>query len=134
MNREHYFKDKYLFYRFTIKDKHVYEARNAFDHAKSWEDQLQDTILLLSQIAPDATLRMILRKLWVFKWFLFNYYLFNQKLRPEERTVNDLDIIYEELIHVKALSHLSSLVKRELASVLLFEAYPYQNTTSKINF
>ncbi|RNA01575.1 Rap guanine nucleotide exchange factor 4, partial [Brachionus plicatilis] len=76
----------------------------------TWEDQLQDTILLLSQIAPDATLRMILRK------------------PPDERTVNDLDIIYEELIHVKALSHLSSLVKRELASVLLFEAYPYHNT------
>ncbi len=44
--------------------------------------------------------------------------------------VNDLEIIYEELVHVKALSHLSSLVKRELAAVLLFEIYPYQNTIS----
>ncbi|RNA01574.1 Rap guanine nucleotide exchange factor 4 [Brachionus plicatilis] len=53
---------------------------------------------------------------------------------PDERTVNDLDIIYEELIHVKALSHLSSLVKRELASVLLFEAYPYHNTIDTNTF
>lgn len=56
VNREHYFKDKYLFYRFKIK-----EPRNSSEK-KTWEDQLKDTILLLSQIAPDATLRMILRK------------------------------------------------------------------------
>jgi Rap guanine nucleotide exchange factor 4 len=41
-----------------------------------------------------------------------------------------LDVIYEELVHVKALSHLSSLVKKELAAVLLFEAHPYSDTTS----
>lgn len=45
--------------------------------------------------------------------------------------VNDLDIIYEELVHVKALSHLSSLVKKELAAALLFEAHPFKNTISK---
>lgn len=77
--------------------------------------------------------------------------MFNLFLSPQERTgkikkwftwyltanknnfrclVNDLEIIYEELVHVKALSHLSSLVKRELAAVLLFEIYPYQNTIS----
>ena len=31
---------------------------------------------------------------------------------------------------VLALSHLSSLVKKELAKVLLFEAHPYKNTIS----
>ena len=51
---------------------------------------------------------------------------------PHERTVNDLDFIYEELVHVKALSNLSSVVKRELSSVLLFEAHPYAGATSKI--
>ena len=40
--------------------------------------------------------------------------------RPHERTVEDLEIIYEELLHIKALSHLSTMVKRELASVLVF--------------
>lgn len=61
VNREHYFKDKYLFYRFTIKEKNWIDSRNINDK-KTWEDQLQETIILLSQIAPDAALRMILRK------------------------------------------------------------------------
>jgi hypothetical protein len=46
--------------------------------------------------------------------------------RPHERTIDDLEIIYDELLHVKALSHLSSLVKRELAGVLIFEAHPFK--------
>jgi len=37
--------------------------------------------------------------------------------------VDDLEIIYEELIHIKALSHLSTTVKRELAGVLIFESH-----------
>lgn len=32
-------------------------------------------------------------------------------------------MIYDELLHIKALSHLSTMVKRELASVLVFEAH-----------
>ncbi len=44
-----------------------------------------------------------------------------------------MDIIYEELVHVKALSNLSSLVKKELASCLLFEAHPYADTISNFN-
>lgn len=56
--REHCFKDKYLFYRFTIKD----EWNSLRMNNKKWEDHLQDTIILLAQIGPDATLRMILRK------------------------------------------------------------------------
>ncbi|KAF3824370.1 hypothetical protein GH733_008655 [Mirounga leonina] len=42
---------------------------------------------------------------------------------PGQRTVDDLEIIYEELIHIKALSHLSTTVKRELAGVLIFESH-----------
>ncbi|CAF4423855.1 unnamed protein product, partial [Adineta steineri] len=72
------------------------------------EEQLTDVILTLTQVGPDAMLRMILRKL------------------PHERTIDDLEIIYDELLHVKALSHLSSLVKRELAGVLIFEAHPFK--------
>lgn len=30
--------------------------------------------------------------------------------RPGQRTVDDLEIIYEELLHIKALSHLSTTV------------------------
>lgn len=57
--REHYFKDKYLFYRFTI-DENWFSVSNL--ERKLWEDQIQDTISLLTQIGPDAYLRMILRK------------------------------------------------------------------------
>jgi Rap guanine nucleotide exchange factor 4 len=58
VSREHYFKDKYLFYRFKINDESWFENTSK----RAWEDQLQDTIILLAQLAPDATLRMILRK------------------------------------------------------------------------
>ena len=30
--------------------------------------------------------------------------------RPGQRTADDLEIIYEELLHIKALSHLSTTV------------------------
>jgi Rap guanine nucleotide exchange factor 4 len=43
--------------------------------------------------------------------------------RTADRTPEDLEQIYEELLHIKALSHLSTMVKRELASVLMFEAH-----------
>ncbi|KAH0499910.1 Rap guanine nucleotide exchange factor 4 [Microtus ochrogaster] len=42
---------------------------------------------------------------------------------PGQRTVDDLEIIYDELLHIKALSHLSTTVKRELAGVLIFESH-----------
>jgi len=45
-----------------------------------------------------------------------------------ERTSEDLEIIYEELLHIKALSHLSTMVKRELASVLVFESHAKAGT------
>jgi Rap guanine nucleotide exchange factor 4 len=45
--------------------------------------------------------------------------------------MDDLEIIYDELLHVKALSHLSSLVKRELAGVLIFEAHPFKGEVCK---
>lgn len=35
--------------------------------------------------------------------------------RPGQRTVDDLEIIYEELLHIKALSHLSTTVSCLLA-------------------
>ena len=59
--------------------------------------------------------------------------LFVFAFRPHERTIDDLEIIYDELLHVKALSHLSSVVKRELANVLIFEAHPYKGETCRTN-
>jgi len=47
----------------------------------------------------------------------------NGVYRLTERTSEELEMIYEELLHIKALSHLSTMVKRELAGVLEFEAH-----------
>ncbi|CAF1204041.1 unnamed protein product [Adineta steineri] len=107
VSQEHYFKDKYLFYRFS-GDEEGPLIRPSDIELIECEEQLTDVILTLTQVGPDAMLRMILRKL------------------PHERTIDDLEIIYDELLHVKALSHLSSLVKRELAGVLIFEANPFK--------
>ncbi|VDI03537.1 Rap guanine nucleotide exchange factor 4 [Mytilus galloprovincialis] len=106
---EHQFKDKYLFYRFRQDDQGVGTVPSHNDK-KEAEEELQDILLTLAQIGPDAMMRMILRKL------------------PHDRTCEDLEIIYEELLHIKALSHLSTMVKKELASVLIFESHEKAGT------
>ncbi|XP_056099455.1 rap guanine nucleotide exchange factor 4 isoform X1 [Rhinichthys klamathensis goyatoka] len=103
------FQDKYLFYRFLDDETEEAPLPNEEEQKES-DEELQDTLLLLSQIGPDAHLRMILRKL------------------PGQRTGDDLEIIYEELLHIKALSHLSTTVKRELAGVLIFESHAKAGT------
>ncbi|XP_026151929.1 rap guanine nucleotide exchange factor 4 isoform X2 [Mastacembelus armatus] len=109
VDQEMSFQDKYLFYRF-LDDEQEDAPLPSEEERKESQEELQDTLLLLSQIGPDAHLRMILRK------------------HPSERTVDDLEIIYEELLHIKALSHLSTTVKRELAGVLIFESHAKAGT------
>ncbi|KAM6396977.1 rap guanine nucleotide exchange factor 4 isoform 2-T2 [Pluvialis apricaria] len=109
VDQEHHFQDKYLFYRF-LDDEREDAPLPTEEEKKECDEELQDTMLLLSQIGPDAHMRMILRK------------------PPGQRTVDDLEIIYEELLHIKALSHLSTTVKRELAGVLIFESHPKAGT------
>ncbi|TNN54141.1 Rap guanine nucleotide exchange factor 4 [Liparis tanakae] len=72
---------------------------------KDSEDELQESLSLLSQLGPDALLTMILRKC------------------PSQRSAEDLEVIYEELLHVKAAAHLSTSVRKELAAVLVFESH-----------
>uniref|UniRef100_A0A669BGN5 Rap guanine nucleotide exchange factor 4 n=1 Tax=Oreochromis niloticus TaxID=8128 RepID=A0A669BGN5_ORENI len=91
VDQELSFQDKYLFYRF-LDDEQEDASFPTEDERRESQEELQDTLLLLSQIGPDAHLRMILRK------------------PPSERTADDLEIIYEELLHIKALSHLSTTV------------------------
>ncbi|XP_057219643.1 rap guanine nucleotide exchange factor 4 isoform X3 [Malurus melanocephalus] len=109
VDQEHHFQDKYLFYRF-LDDEREDAPLPSEEEKKECDEELQDTMLLLSQIGPDAHMRMILRK------------------PPGQRTVDDLEFIYEELLHIKALSHLSTTVKRELAGVLIFESHPKAGT------
>ncbi|XP_038859184.1 rap guanine nucleotide exchange factor 4-like [Salvelinus namaycush] len=98
------FQDKYLFYRF-LDDEEEHTPLPSEEEKRESEEELPETILFLTQMGPDALLRMILRK------------------PPGQRTGDDLEIIYDELLHIKALSHLSNTVKRELASVLIFESH-----------
>ncbi|KAJ8282432.1 hypothetical protein COCON_G00049510 [Conger conger] len=109
VDQELNFQDKYLFYRF-LDDEREDAPLPSEEEKKESEEELQDTLLLLSQIGPDAHMRMILRK------------------QPGQRTVDDLEIIYEELLHIKALSHLSTTVKRELAGVLIYESHAKAGT------
>ncbi|KAG8559613.1 hypothetical protein GDO81_017394 [Engystomops pustulosus] len=109
VDQEYYFQDKYLFYRF-LDDEHEDVPMPTDEEKRESEEDLQDTLLFLSQTGPDAHMRMILRK------------------PPGQRTADDLEIIFEELIHIKALSHLSTTVKRELAGFLIFESHPKAGT------
>ncbi|KAK1798818.1 hypothetical protein P4O66_007100 [Electrophorus voltai] len=109
VDQELNFQDKYLFYRFLDDEEEDAELPSE-DEKREAEEELQETLLFLSQIGPDAHMRMILRKV------------------PGQRTPEDLEIIYDEILHVKALTHLSNTVKRELAGVLIFESHAKAGT------
>ncbi|XP_036615996.1 rap guanine nucleotide exchange factor 3 isoform X3 [Trichosurus vulpecula] len=90
---------------FHDRDAHFYRFPGPepdLDNTKEMEE-LAEAVTLLSQRGPDALLTVALRK------------------PPGQRTEEELDLIFEELLHIKAVAHLSNSVKRELAAVLLFE-------------
>uniref|UniRef100_A0AAY4EUJ4 Rap guanine nucleotide exchange factor 4 n=1 Tax=Denticeps clupeoides TaxID=299321 RepID=A0AAY4EUJ4_9TELE len=107
VDQELNFQDKYLFYRF-LDDEHGDAPLPNEEEKKESDEELQDTLLLLSQMGPDAHMP--------------------RPCNIMMRTVDDLEIIYEELLHIKALSHLSTTVKRELAGVLIFESHAKAGT------
>lgn len=94
------------FYRFQDSEFGL----NHMTNEKDSEDELQEALSLLSQLGPDALLTMILRKC------------------PSQRSAEDLEVIYEELLHVKAAAHLSASVRKELAAVLVFESHAKAGT------
>ncbi len=61
VSQEHYFKDKYLFYRFSGDEDGKLAIPSTTEQTEC-EEQLNDVILTLAQVGPDAMLRMILRK------------------------------------------------------------------------
>ncbi|XP_078064745.1 rap guanine nucleotide exchange factor 3-like, partial [Mustelus asterias] len=92
---------------FQDKDNHFYQfsPEEAIVRDRHSEEDLLEAMNLLSLLGPDALLTASLRK------------------PPSQRTAEDLETIYEELLHIKAVSHLSSTVKRQLAAVLHFESH-----------
>ncbi|XP_066527981.1 rap guanine nucleotide exchange factor 3 isoform X2 [Hoplias malabaricus] len=95
------------FYRFLETEFDLNPANNEKD---SKEDELQEGLALLVQMGPDSLLNMILRKC------------------PSQRTAEDVEVIYEELLHIKAVAHLSTFVRKELAAVLVFESHAKAGT------
>lgn len=57
--------------------------------------------------------------------------LFYKYCRSHERTPEELEQVFEELLHIAALSHLSTSIKRELASIIVFEAHAQAGTICK---
>ncbi|KAM4699294.1 rap guanine nucleotide exchange factor 3 [Discoglossus pictus] len=107
VRQEPNFQDKesqfYRFFRLELFQESSLNERES-------EDELQESLVFLAQLGPAALLTMILRK------------------PPYQRTEEELEVIFEELLHIKAVSHLSNSVKRELASVLVFESHPTAGT------
>ncbi|XP_072510598.1 rap guanine nucleotide exchange factor 3 isoform X7 [Notamacropus eugenii] len=90
---------------FHDRDAHFYQFPGPQPDVEGVQEmeELVEAVTLLSQRGPDALLTVALRK------------------PPGQRTEEELDLIFEELLHIKAVAHLSNSVKRELAAVLLFE-------------
>uniref|UniRef100_A0A8D2J4Y0 Rap guanine nucleotide exchange factor 3 n=1 Tax=Varanus komodoensis TaxID=61221 RepID=A0A8D2J4Y0_VARKO len=102
VRHESYFQDRdAYFFRFVALEPSA-EDRDG--------EELLEALALLTQLGPTALLTTILRKL------------------PGQRTDEELALIFEELLHIKAVAHLSSSVKRELAAVLLFESHTKAGT------
>ncbi|XP_055701573.1 rap guanine nucleotide exchange factor 4 isoform X6 [Phlebotomus papatasi] len=110
VNKEQPFKDKCFLYRFRVDEDGSSGGPPTTDDINSANDHIREALSGLLHRGPDATLRMILRK------------------PSHERTQEELELVFEELLHIAALSHLSTSIKRELASIIVFESHPAAGT------
>ncbi|VDP10447.1 unnamed protein product [Soboliphyme baturini] len=111
VTNEYSFLDKYLLYRWNegsspSKD----DGLTGIEGDLTTEQEINDAVVYLSLVGPDAVFRMILSK------------------APSDRTSEEIDIVFEELLSIKAFSHLSTMVKRELAAVMMFEHHQNAGT------
>uniref|UniRef100_A0A673WC04 Rap guanine nucleotide exchange factor 3 n=1 Tax=Salmo trutta TaxID=8032 RepID=A0A673WC04_SALTR len=77
---------------FHDKDTQFYRFLDSEFGLNHLTNEKDEGLSLLLQMGPDALLTMILRKC------------------PSQRSAEDLEVIYEELLHVKAAAHLSTSV------------------------
>lgn len=63
----------------------------------------------------------------------FCFLSFHFVCRSHERTQEELELVFEELLHIPALSHLSTSIKRELASIIVFESHAQAGTVCELN-
>ncbi|XP_053204374.1 rap guanine nucleotide exchange factor 4-like isoform X2 [Panonychus citri] len=127
---EQQFWDKFIFYRFKVDCVDIDEGNSSgVDAESSWNGQhldrelvdllndkkQRDIILgqcldILDSLAPEANFRLIGSK------------------RASDRTPEEVDFVYDELMHIKALSHLGNSVRKELASVIAYEKHSRKGT------
>ncbi|KAK2515980.1 hypothetical protein Q9966_015244 [Columba livia] len=120
VKQEWHFQDKDTqFYRFAELELSPEPGAGLRD-----AEELLEALAFLAQLGPDALLTMALRKPWVAGLSPGDV----EGTRPAQRTEDELELIFEELLHIKAVAHLSNSVKRELASVLMFESHPRAGT------
>ncbi|XP_020717150.1 rap guanine nucleotide exchange factor 4 isoform X2 [Ceratitis capitata] len=110
VNKEQPFKDKCFLYRFRVDEDSATSSYSTSEDINTANEHIRESISALLQRGPDATLRMILRK------------------PSHERTPEELELIFEELLHITALSHLSTSIKRELSSIIVFESHAQAGT------
>ncbi|XP_055374001.1 rap guanine nucleotide exchange factor 4 isoform X2 [Condylostylus longicornis] len=110
VNKEQPFKDKCFLYRFRADEEGTAGGPPQSDDVNSANDHVREALGTLLQRGPDSTLRMILRK------------------PSHERSQEELELVFEELLHIAALSHLSTSIKRELASIIVFESHAQAGT------
>ncbi|MFH4980716.1 hypothetical protein AB6A40_007425 [Gnathostoma spinigerum] len=119
VNSEMQFEDKHILYRWTIDetcDAQINSLGSSSAVCQSGVDavpamsDVSSAVFFLSTVGPDALFRMILSK------------------PSSDRSTEELELVYDELLHVKALAHLSTMVKRELASVVFFEQHQHAGT------
>ncbi|XP_055859441.1 rap guanine nucleotide exchange factor 4 isoform X3 [Episyrphus balteatus] len=110
VNKEQPFKDKCFLYRFRVDEDGTSGGAPQTDDVNASNDHVREALGTLFQRGPDATLRMILRK------------------PSHERSPEELELVFEELLHIAALSHLSTSIKRELASIIVFESHAQAGT------
>ena len=108
------FEDKYALFKFWF-DCEGREARSQFtmNERRIAVREFAHSLAILCQVAPDAHLRTILRK------------------TPDDRTEEDISLIFDELIQIPALSELTASVKQELAHVISYEFHPKKGTVGK---
>ena len=104
VTREQHFQDRYQCYRFSEDDAAIVSLPSMVERREA-ADSAPSSLSLLLLLAPEAMLRVILRK------------------QPRDRTPVELEIICEELRHLASFAYLSTSLRRRLAPIVRFEAH-----------
>lgn len=118
-HRSQFQDDSQMYYQFWCdRDAELQQQQqqqSPFERPSDYElgqasESLWWALKVLAKLAPEACFRLILAK------------------PAHERSLEEVDIVFEELQHLKALSHLGNGVKKQLAACVSGEHHPKQNT------